>query len=71
MSDLTNAVVSIALAIVGVAFLAVLVSKNANTSGVIGSAGAAFSGALAAAEGPITGMGFGGGNTQVGPGYYN
>jgi len=71
MNDLTNAVVSIALAIVGVAFLAVLVSKNANTSGVIGSAGSAFSGALAAAEAPITGMtGSFGGNTQIGPGYY-
>lgn len=70
MNDLTNAVVSIALAIVGVAFLAVLVSKNANTSGVIGSAGSAFSGALAAAEAPITGMGFQG-NTNYGPGAFN
>jgi len=70
MNDLTNSVVSIALAIVGVAFLAVLVSKNANTSGVIKSAGSAFSGALAAAEAPVTGMGFGG-NTQLGPGYYS
>lgn len=68
MNDLTNAVVSIALAIVGVAFLAVLVSKNANTSGVIGAGGNAFSQALAAAEAPITGMGFQG-NTQFGPGY--
>lgn len=70
MNDLTNAVVSIALAIVGVAFLAVLVSKNANTSGVIGTAGGAFAGALQAAEAPIIGMGGAfQGNTQFGPGY--
>lgn len=70
MNDLTNAVVSIALAIVGVAFLAVLVSRNANTSGVISSAGGAFSAALAAAEAPVSGMGFQG-NATIGPGYYN
>lgn len=71
MSDLTNATVSIALAIVGVAFLAVLVSRNANTSGVISSAGTAFSNALAAAEGPVSGNTFHVGNVQTGPGFYN
>jgi len=73
MSELTHATVSIALAIVGVAILAVLVSKNAMTSQVIGSAGSAFSGALAAAEGPVTGYtpsNFGGlGSTLMGPGF--
>jgi hypothetical protein len=70
MNELTHATVSIALAIVGVAILAVLVSKNANTSQVLGSAGSAFAGALAAAEGPVTGQQFGGlGTTLMGPGF--
>ena len=69
MNDLVNGAVSIALAIVGVAILAVLVSKNANTAGVIGASGSAFSGALTAAEGPVLGNGFLG-NTMQGPGYY-
>lgn len=73
MDHLTNAVVSIALAIVGVALLAVLVSRNANTVGVIGASGKAFAMGLGAATAPITGGGmFGGslGNEQFGPGYY-
>lgn len=47
--------VTIALAIVGVATLAVLVSRNANTTGVINSGSSAFNTALATAEGPVTG----------------
>jgi hypothetical protein len=45
------------LAIVGVASLAVLVSKNANTQGVIASTGSAFSNALGVAISPVTGGG--------------
>jgi hypothetical protein len=48
-------IVTIAVAIVGVAILAVLFSKKANTAGVIQAAGTAFSGALNAATSPITG----------------
>lgn len=71
-SDLTGALVSIGLAIVGVAFLAVLVSRNANTANVLTATGNAFSGALAAAEGPVLGnSAFHVGNTQAGPGYFN
>jgi PRD1 phage membrane DNA delivery len=68
MSDhLINGVFSIGAAIVGLAVLAVLVSRNANTQGIIGTTGSAFSGALAAAEAPVTGTapaagGFGGYN---------
>lgn len=73
MNELTHSLTSIALAIVGVAILAVIVSKNANTANVLGSAGSAFSGALAAAEGPVTGYtpsNFGGlGSTMMGPGF--
>ena len=70
MNDVMNGVVSIALAIIGVAFLATLVSRNANTAGVIGASGHAFSTALTAAEGPVLGnVGFQGG-ASYGPGYY-
>ena len=55
MNSLTEGVVTILTAIVGVAILAVLVSRNSNTSGVISSAGSAFSNALSAATGPVTG----------------
>lgn len=57
---LTNALVSIALAITGVATIAVLVSRNANTAGVITAGGSAFSNALGIAVSPVTGgTGFG------------
>ncbi len=53
--------VAVATAIVGLAIIAVLVSRQANTSGVIQSAGSAFATDLAAAVSPITGgSGFGG-----------
>lgn len=52
---LIASVTSIATAIIGVAFLAVLVSRNANTTGVITSSGNAFSQGLSAAEAPVTG----------------
>lgn len=70
MGDFWNGLFSILAAVVGVAFLAVLVSRNANTSGVISSAGNAFSGALAAAEGPVSGNTFHVGNASTGPGFY-
>jgi hypothetical protein len=46
---------AIALAIVGVAALALIVSKNANTTGVIGASGNAFTSALSTALSPVTG----------------
>lgn len=55
MNEIVTSVTTVALAIVGIAILAVLVSKNANTSGVITSGGQAFSGAIGAAVAPITG----------------
>lgn len=57
MDRLTESVVTIAVAIIGLATLAVLVSRNANTSGVIGAAGNAFSKSLGTAISPITGGG--------------
>lgn len=56
MNDLVANITAIALAIVGVASLAVIVSKNSNTSGVITSSGQAFSMSLGTALSPITGF---------------
>lgn len=54
-SQLINSMVTVAVAIIGVAIVAVLVSKNANTTGVIQSASQGFSGALGTALSPVTG----------------
>lgn len=56
--QLISSVVTVMVAIVGLAIIATLVSKNANTANIIGVGGKAFSGALTAAEGPVLG-GFG------------
>lgn len=56
MSDhLISSLVTIATAIIGVAILAVLVSRNAQTGSVITSAGQAFANDLSAATAPVTG----------------
>jgi PRD1 phage membrane DNA delivery len=48
-------VTAVFLAIVFVAVIATLVSRNANTTGVINSGSSAFNTGLATAEGPVTG----------------
>lgn len=53
--QLIASVVTVLTAIVGLAIIAVLVSKQANTSGVIQSGGSAFSQAISAAVSPVTG----------------
>lgn len=58
MDRLTESVVTIAVAIIGLATLAVLVSRNANTSGVISAAGKAFSSSIGVAISPVAGGGF-------------
>jgi hypothetical protein len=55
MNDLWVSLVSISSAIVGVAIIATLVSNRANTAGVIGAAGNAYSQVLATALSPVTG----------------
>lgn len=57
MNKITASTVSVLMAIIGLATLAVIVSRNANTSGVISSAGTAFSKALSTAISPVTGGG--------------
>ena len=59
MSSLTEAAVTITLAIVGVAMLAVLVSRNANTAGVLTAYGNTFSAMIGAATRPVSGGGLG------------
>lgn len=55
MNQLTEAAATIGLAIVGLAILAVIVSRRSNTSGVIAALGASFSNALGVAASPVTG----------------
>lgn len=55
MTEFWNSVVTIAIAIIGIAGLAVIVSKNANTSGVLTAGGQAASGFLSTALSPVTG----------------
>lgn len=54
-------VVAILTAIIGVAIVAVLVSKQSNTASVIGAGGSAFSNILKTAVSPISGGGLGSG----------
>ena len=62
--------IAILTAIIGVAIIAVLVSKNANTTAVIGAGSQGFSQSLATALSPITGgsgnFNFGGGASYLG-----
>jgi hypothetical protein len=47
-------IITVSTAIVGVAIIAVLVSRNANTAGVLTAGGNALGQALTAATGPVT-----------------
>lgn len=53
MNNLTETIVTIAVAIIGLAMVAVLVSRNANTTGVIREGGNAFTNALRTAISPV------------------
>jgi uncharacterized membrane protein YbjE (DUF340 family) len=68
--SLITSVVTVLTAIVGVAIIAVLVSKNANTAGVISAGGGAFSQSLSTALSPVTGGGSGFGSFTGGGGQY-
>ena len=56
MNQITGSIVTILLAIIGVATLALLVSKNATTVGVIGAGSRGFSSMLGTALSPVTGQ---------------
>jgi len=55
VNTFVEAIVTIAVAIVGLGVVATLVSKNAQTPQVIQSAGSAFSNAIGTAQAPVTG----------------
>lgn len=55
MNQVTETVVTIATAIIGVAILAVIVSRKSNTVGVIQAFGSAFGNTLGVAISPVTG----------------
>lgn len=56
MTDsIVTSIVTVLMAIIGVAIIAVLVSKNAQTGAVLNAGGQAFSGVLGTALGPVTG----------------
>lgn len=60
MGNTGGQIVTVLTAIIGVAILAVLVSKNAQTPKVIEAAGKAFSSSIGAATSPLTqGGGYG------------
>lgn len=52
--QLFDGILTIATAIVGLAIIAVLVSRNANTSGVLGAATQGFGYDIGAAVAPVT-----------------
>lgn len=56
---LITSVITVITAIIGVAIIAVLVSRNSNTSGVITAGGSALSGILGSALSPVNGGGIG------------
>lgn len=58
--SLITSMVTVATAIIGVAILALLVSKQSNTTAVLGAASKGFATDLTAALSPIGGGGFGG-----------
>jgi hypothetical protein len=63
MNSITESVVTVMIAIIGLASLAVLVSRNARTTDIIDSTGDAFNNSLLTAISPVMGgSGFGGTN---------
>jgi hypothetical protein len=59
MNNITETIVTIAVAVVGLAMVAVIVSNRARTSEVITAGGNAFSNALRVAVSPVAGSGIG------------
>lgn len=59
MNNITETAVTLGVAIIGLATVAVIVSRNAATSDVIKAAGGVFNSSLATAISPVTGGGGG------------
>lgn len=64
MNSLTEGIITIALMIGGIALASVLVSRNANTTGVIQAAASGFGNDIAVAQSPVTGS-----NVSINLGY--
>ena len=62
MNQLVNSLTVILAAVVGVAILSVILSKNSNTANVLSAGAKGFSDILGAAEAPVTGNTIGGGS---------
>lgn len=56
LNTFTEAAVTIALAVIGLAIVSVLVSRNANTVGVIQAGASGLANNVAVAESPVTGV---------------
>ena len=72
MNELWSGVITVATAIVGLAVIAVIVSKNANTSNVISAATSGFAKDITSAVSPVSGssimgnqLDFGGGASSI------
>ena len=57
MNKIGEQITAVLTAVIGVAILAVIVSKNAQTGSVLSAGGSAFAAILGAAEAPVTGGG--------------
>lgn len=66
--ELLDTITSIVTAIIGLAILSVIVSKNANTTGVIQASAGGLAQDIQAATSPVTGGGGGLGNLSMGSG---
>jgi PRD1 phage membrane DNA delivery len=67
---LTGPIIAIVSGVIGLAIVAVIVSRNAQTPTVIGAAGSALSSIIGAAVSPVTGGSGGGGGGGIGPASY-
>lgn len=56
MNNVIEPLVTVAGGVIGLAIIAVIVSKNARTADVIGATGSSFANILSAASAPVTGM---------------
>jgi len=59
MNSISESLVTVAVAIIGLASLAVIVSRNARTTDIIKAGGGVFNSSLATAISPVTGGGSG------------
>lgn len=59
MTEFWNSTVTIVLAIIGIAGLALILSRQSNTTGVLTAGGGAVSNLIATAISPVTGAGSG------------